>query len=65
MTDILTLALSVLPYIVLVAFPLILVSVLDSTGAPAAIPSELEPLPTRGEIALAPVLAGRPVSARA
>ena len=65
MTDILTLVLSVLPYIVLVAFPLILVSALDSTGAPAAGPCELEPLPPRGETGPAPVRAGRPVSARA
>jgi bacteriorhodopsin len=65
MTDILTLALSVLPFITLVAFPIALVRVLDSTGAPEAARSDLEPPTAARRAQPKPVLDGRPVSARA
>ena len=65
MTDILTLALSVFPTIALVAFPIVLVRILDTTGAPEAEPSDLVPSPTAAPARPRPVLDGRPVSARA
>jgi hypothetical protein len=65
MSDILALALSVLPLIVLVAFPLVLVRVLHTAGAPEAVPSDVERSFGAERAHPRSVLAGRPVSARA
>ena len=67
MTDILTLISTLLPMILLIAFPLLLVRALDSTGAPEPVPFELEPEPSFGAERARPtsVEATRPACARA
>lgn len=67
MTDILTLISTLLPMILLTAFPVLLVRALDGTGAPEPVAFEVEPEPSFGaeRAGRTPVQAARPASARA